>query len=394
MCALIRVLRLYWLLVALTACAAASAVALPSDVLVVHNGTVIDGTGAPPIADGLVAIKDGLIVAVGPEKRFQVPDDARTLDARRGSILPGFIDAHTHILNLADTSVDLSVWLRSGVTTMRDLGSRYGTGDTSRSIAAIKRRLTEAGNTIPTIVFAGPIVTAVGGYPVLSGGRTYSLEVADISQAQQSASRLLEDGADGIKIAVQSGMPLRPMPMLTSEQILAIVHTAQARGKWVSAHVTDPIDTAIAVKSGVSDLAHAPIGRMTDLTVQQMIQHDILLVTTLSAGGNSRQASLVQFLAAGGKVAMGSDITSPRTRPGMPMPELQDMVDAGMTPMQVVVAATKNAAHACGIAHRVGTLEVGKQADVIVASGDPLQNIQAMENVRIVIKRGEVVVER
>ncbi len=76
------------------------------------------------------------------------------------------------------------------------------------------------------------------------------------------------------------------------------------------------------------------------------------------------------------------------------MQELQDMVDAGMTPMQVIVAATRNAAQACGIADRVGTLEVGKQADVIVASGDPLQNIQAMENVRSVIKRGQVVVER
>lgn len=187
---LVHILPFCTLFVALTACMATpSKIALPSGILIVHNGSVIDGTGASPIPDALVAIKNGTIVAVGPENQFQIPEDARVLDAKRGSILPGFIDAHTHFLQ-NNSIPSLAQQLQSGVTTVRDLGSQYGIDSTSNhDISALKRRLAEAGNTIPTIILTGPIITAPGGYPALPGKDSIALEVADSEEAGEAVDR-------------------------------------------------------------------------------------------------------------------------------------------------------------------------------------------------------------
>jgi imidazolonepropionase-like amidohydrolase len=100
-----------------------------------------------------------------------------------------------------------------------------------------------------------------------------------------------------------------------------------------------------------------------------------------------------RYLAAGGQVAMGSDFGNPDIPAGLPLPELQRMVEFGMTPMQVIVAATNHAAQVCNLGERLGTLEVGRQADIIVVKGSPLEDIQAMKEVIIVIKNGEVIIQ-
>jgi len=425
---LVQVLALYVLLTMLVACQSApvptasptvSIPVLPGGALVVRNGTVIDGTGAGPIPSGLVAIQNGQIIAVGPEAQFQIPQDAQVVDAQGGTILPGFIDAHTHIFESAGTTqAVLNRWLRAGVTTVRDLGSRYGKGPSSLSIAAFKQKLAAYGNTVPTIVIAGPIMTAPGGYPVPIFGRGSALEVADVEKARQETERLLADGADEIKIAVASGNPQQPFPVLTLEQVEAITEVAHRHGTRVSAHVLRPHDAQIAIDGGVDDLAHQIlVGKISDELIQQdelirqMVERDVWLVPTLveeddlaaDAGLTDeqmkefveiRQDGLRRYLAAGGKVAMGSDFGATERIPqGMPLPELQRMVEFGMTPMQVIVAATSHAAQVCNLGDRLGTLETGKQADVIVVKGNPLEDIQAMGEVIIVIKNGEVIVQ-
>jgi len=425
---LVQVLALYALLTMVVACQSApvptasptaSKPILPGGVIVVRNGAVIDGTGAGPILDGLVAIRDGEIIAVGTEAQFQIPQDAQVVDAQGGTILPGFIDAHTHIFESAGTTqAVLNRWLRAGVTTVRDLGSRYGKGPSSLSIAAFKQKLAAYGNTVPTIVIAGPIMTAPGGYPVPIFGRGSALEVADVEKARQETERLLADGADEIKIAVASGNPQQPFPVLTLEQVEAITEVAHRHGTRVSAHVTRPYDAQIAIDGGVDDLAHQIlVGKISDELIQQdelirqMVERDVWLVPTLveeddlaaDAGLTDeqmkefveiRQDGLRRYLAAGGKVAMGSDFGATERIPqGMPLPELQRMVEFGMTPMQVIVAATSHAAQVCNLGDRLGTLETGKQADVIVVRGNPLEEIQAMGEVIIVIKNGEVIVQ-
>ena len=384
---------------------------LPSGVTIVHNGTVIDGTGAAPIPEGLVAIQDGTIINVGPETQFVVPDNAQVLDAKGGTILPGIIDAHTHILENAGSTLALALWLQHGVTTVRDLGSRYGTGEVpSLNIAALKRRLAEAGNTIPTVVVAGPIVTAPGGYPVPVWGSRLALQVANVKEARQAATRLLVAGADGLKIALTEGPTPHPWPTLTPEQVATITQVAHAHGTWVSVHVTRTSDADIAVANGVDDLAHLPVDTMSDELIQQMIVRDVLLVPTLVVEDGfrihahypedewervlkMRQDNIHRFLSAGGRVALGSDYGNPGIPPGMPVSEMQRMLDTGMTPMQVIVAATQHAAQACGLGDRLGTLEAGKQGDVIAIDGNPLRDMQVMGDVIIVIKAGEVIVQ-
>jgi imidazolonepropionase-like amidohydrolase len=418
---LIKVLALHVLLVASAACQStpvpaasptASVLTLPDGIIVIHNGTVIDGTGAEPIPDGLVAIKGSEIIAVGTQEQFRIPPNAQVIDAQGGSILPGFIDAHTHILeNTGTTQVALGRWLQAGVTTVRDLGSRYGKNTSSLSIAALKQRLRGYGNTIPTIVIAGPIVTAPGGYPVPVFGKQIALEVADTDEARQGAEQLLADGADEIKIAISSGSSTQTFPELSLEQVKAITEIAHQKGTRVSAHVMRVEEAQIAIEGGVDDLAHMILfGEMPDALIQQMVNQHTWLVPTLvvedsmvsNAGLNDEQMkqflelrldNFHRYLATGGQVAMGSDFGNPGIPEGMPLPEMQRMVEFGMSPMQVIVAATSHAAQVCNLGNQLGTLEMGKQADIVIVKGNPIEDILAMKDVIGVIKNGEIIVQ-
>jgi len=109
------------------------------------------------------------------------------------------------------------------------------------------------------------------------------------------------------------------------------------------------------------------------------------------------QANVRRFIALGGEVALGSDYTDipqnnfPHFELGMPMHEIECLAGAGMTPMQIIIAATRNAARVCGLGAELGTLEVGKTADVLVVNGDPLTNLAVLANPRLVIHLGEII---
>ena len=156
------------------------------------------------------------------------------------------------------------------------------------------------------------------------------------------------------------------------------------------------------VDAGVDDVAHTPWDSVTDALMQQMIAADIYAVTTLTvmeAYGvlEGAQTNLGRFVAAGGKVAMANDYTDiPQNgfdhfELGMPMHEITRMSQAGMSPGQIIVASTKNAARVCGLEDELGTLEVGKTADVLVVSGNPLEDLAALTDVRLVIHGGSVI---
>jgi imidazolonepropionase-like amidohydrolase len=200
-------------------------------------------------------------------------------------------------------------------------------------------------------------------------------------------------------------------PKLSLEQVKAIAEIAHQKGTRVSAHVMRAEDAQVAIDGGVDDLAHMIFfGKMPDELIQQVVDQNIRLVPTLVVeDGKASRAGLSdeqeqqflelrldnfqRYLAAGGQVAMGSDFGNPGIPEGLPLPELQRMVEFGMTPMQVIVAATSHGAQVCNLGRRLGTLEVGKQADIIVVKGNPLEDIQAMKEVIIVIKNGEVIIQ-
>ncbi|MFN2109544.1 MAG: amidohydrolase family protein, partial [Anaerolineae bacterium] len=128
-------------------------------------------------------------------------------------------------------------------------------------------------------------------------------------------------------------------------------------------------------------------------TLRQMVEADVAWGLTLAAiNSSSSRDNLRRFLEVGGTVVMGNDGGYlPGLEIGMPVQELLAMQDAGLTPMQIIVAATHNAAHVCGLENELGTLEVGKLADVLVVDGDPLQDLQALKDVHLVIHGGVII---
>jgi imidazolonepropionase-like amidohydrolase len=190
--------------------------------------------------------------------------------------------------------------------------------------------------------------------------------------------------------------------VFTDEEIAAIVTEAHARGRRVSAHVTDAQFLPAVLDAGVDDIAHIQWNPVSDALIARLVEQDVYVVPTLTvleAYGalSGAQSNLRRFVDAGVPIALGNDYTRiPQNNfdhfdLGMPMHEIQRMSEAGMTPMQIIVAATRNAAHICDLENKLGTLEVGKLADVLVVDGDPLQDLQALKDVHLVIHGGVII---
>ena len=371
--------------------------------LVLVNGTVIDGTGTEPVHDAILVIRDGRIAAVGLASDVTIPTDAQVIDLQDATILPGFINAHVH-QSLSPTN--LAAWAQAGVTTVRDLAAPIGLPDLDwdewvqgitehRDLPSpmmfVYRDATRGQPHYARLVAAGPIVTVPGGYPIPNWGPEIALTVNSPEDARRKVSALLDAGADVVKIAIQTGTP-----QLSQEEVAAIAATAHERGTIVTAHVGGAFNLEVAVAGGIDDAAHMAVTPLSDELIAQMIADDVYIVPTLSVLEayfrlGSSVENLRRFVATGGKVALGDDYGNPGIELGMPVREMELMQEAGMTPMQVIVAATKHGAHVCNLEQELGTLEVGKIADVLVVDGDPLQDIHVMTNVRLVIRDGIII---
>ncbi len=370
-----------------------------TDSLVITNGTIIDGTGADPISDGIVIIKGDRIVAVGQASGLSIPADARVLDARGGTILPGFINAHVHA---GYNESNLEGWVKGGVTTVREMGS----SSSAQEMFAFR----DAGRDQPQLarlVAAGPFVSVPDGYPIVPWGAEAST-VTSPDDAREKMEQLLDDGADVVKVMMESGRTFgRRIPVLSQEEAAAIVSVARARGVPVTAHAMDSTDLKRALDAGVDDIAHMIWDDLPDELITRMVENDVYWVPTLELyryvsadaqnGWDERAiANLRQFVAAGGQVALGTDFAgySAAFQLGMPMLEIEAMLEAGMTPMQIILAATQNGAHVCNLGDEIGTLEKGKAADILVVDGDPLSDVQALARTLLVIHDGVVIREQ
>ncbi len=208
--------------------------------------------------------------------------------------------------------------------------------------------------------------------------------------------------------------------------VQAVVQAAHARGKLVRVHIgTDEI-LDLALDAGVDVLDHVPLPRLDEIDLSnalqmhgdarlspayeaqlaRIVQQNIVMVPTMTqiistcnadANTQERQAMCVEqalapvrrFHEMGGALALGDDSTF-QSRTEMPLGEMRRLLQAGLTPMEIIVAGTRNAARVCGHGNELGTLEPGKQADLIVVDGDPLTNIDVLENVSAVILGGVV----
>ena len=386
--------RAFWLtlLLELGVCWAASAQA---PVLAVVHGTLIDGTGAEPLQDAVVLIEGDRIVAVGQADEVAIPDDAQTLDATGCTVLPGFINAHVHAAYDAE---QLARWASAGVTTVRDVGT-FGRWTSDRGEVFVARDALNADGIGARLVVAGPLVTTVGGY----GG----LYVTSPDDARAKVNELIDQGADVIKIAIEHDLQGRRWPTLTPEETAAIVETAHACGVRVAAHVSRAWHVEQALEAGVDDVNHMAVDRVSDELIHRMVASGMQWVPTMELWDcvavrhgavdwlDQALDNLRRFFEAGGEVVLGTDFAgySCDFDDGMPMVEILLMARAGMSPMGIIAAATRNAAVACGRADDLGTIEPGKMADLLIVRGDPLEDLSVLLDVRSVFVGGLAVRE-
>jgi imidazolonepropionase-like amidohydrolase len=369
--------------------AISASTSMPSLVLI--NGTLIDGTGADPIKEAVLIVQGERIVAVGSRSSIGIPAGVQIIDVQGATLLPGFFNAHVHG---AYNKEKLAAWANEGVTTVRDLGARQW----PPSKTLLDR--VEKDNRYARLISGGIFITPPGGYPIaVFGGIGKTISTTE--EAPLAVNEMLDQGADVIKISLESGQIFRQtIPMLTTEQVKAIVTTAHQRGTRVSAHATVSKDLQRAIDEGVDDVAHMVVDPLPDKLIKAMIDRDMVWEPTIELWKNVGQGqdtlvidNLKRFVAAGGKVALGTDFEGYYTpfQLGMPTKEIAWMSEAGMTPLQIIVAATQNAAHVSNLEKDLGTLEAGKIADVLIVKGDPLQDLQALSNVQYVIHNGEVI---
>ncbi len=360
--------------------------------LVIKGGTLIDGTGAPPLPNAVIIIKNERITAVGSLEGMEIPGGAEVITLKGATILPGFINAHIHN---GYNNYNLKTWAKNGVTTVRDLG-----GNIRNNLFSFRNKSLKNPR-LARLVAAGPMITVPGGYPKVPWGSPAGYPVKSPDDARRKTMKLLDDGADIIKIALESGATFRrKIPVLSLDEAKAIVNAAHQRGTIVSAHVLTSNDLENALKAGVDDIAHMVTDDPSDDLIQRVVDQGVYWVPTLELWhgvgygmGDVAVNNLRRFVKAGGLVALGTDFDGYNCPfdLGMPIKEIRWMKQAGMTPMQIIVAATKNASRVCNLEDSIGTLEKGKIADLLIVRGNPLEDIEALLNPRMVVHGGQII---
>jgi len=190
-------------------------------------------------------------------------------------------------------------------------------------------------------------------------------------------------------------------PIMPLEVVEAVTEAAQSRGLRVTAHVTSMDELRLALDGGVNDLAHAPLEPIPEATIQEMIEKGIGMATTATVWGGpgasaEAAANAKRYADAGGIVSIATDYGCCDQAPGLQpyLYEMEFLRGAGMTPMQLLVAATRNGAVLSNLAENLGTIEAGKIADIIVVNDNPLADIAALKDVAAVILEGRLVHER
>jgi imidazolonepropionase-like amidohydrolase len=216
--------------------------------------------------------------------------------------------------------------------------------------------------------------------------------VTSPADARQKVGQLLDSGADVVAIH------LGEQPSLSADEVAAIVQVAHGRGMPVSAGVRFSANQALALDAGVDDASIDGDAELPDEILGRLIKSDLTVFPELEfftglTMSYYAKANFRRFVAAGGKVALGTGYTTRfgGMSLGMPIQEIRMMAQAGMTPMQIVVAATQQAARVCHREKDLGTVEVGKIADLLVVKGDPLTDIQALTQACLVLRDGVVI---
>jgi imidazolonepropionase-like amidohydrolase len=254
-------------------------------------------------------------------------------------------------------------------------------------------------------------VARAGGYAEAQWGEGANYNVRGAGEAARAVDTLAAHGVDFVKISYEPGPG--SWPILSPAEVRAVTGAAHRHGLRVIAHIEDARFLGRAVDEGVDIVTHAlerngftsgrdgpVIAPGVAQNIDRMADRGMIMIPTLHvlSGGRTdspRTAGMLaivrRFHERGGRVAMGNDYPLGVTRPGVPLGEMRLLGAAGLTPLEILSAATRTSADACGHLEETGTLEPGKLADVIAVSGNPLADLDALLNIRLVMLGGEIV---
>ena len=361
------------------------------EVIILQNGLLLDGNGSYPVENDFIVIENGYIKYVGQDSNLIIPEGSRVIDLSGKTILPGIINAHVHDGYYAS---NLKEWAKSGVTTVRDLGNFNHSPIEAYSLR--DKLLKDDENA--RLVAAGPMVTAVGGYG--------NYEVSSPEDAQQKTLNLIESGADIIKIAIEDDLQGKRWQMLSMDEVNAVVQTAHDNNLLISAHISRAKHLEMAITSGVNDVAHMIVDELTEDNISKMIDKNIFWIPTLELWKGVSEihtlnwdkvaiSNLRKFVSSGGKVALGTDYNGYINKfdLGMPVQEIKLMQEAGMTNMDIIIACTRHASIVCNMDSEIGTIEQGKIADILILNDNPIENLNALTDVFMIIHNGSIIRE-
>src|SRR5262245_10315702 len=388
--------------------------AITSTIAIV-GATLIDGRGGPVFSDSVVMVRGDRIVAVGKRSSVTIPEGAEVIDAKGLSLLPGLIDSHFHI----DGDNPLpALFLSHGVTSLRDPGQWIEAYDAAR----------RASSPVPRLFLCGPhLDSPPPAYP------TDSYIVRDADETRFAVNRFADDGASAIKVYFR--LPLALMKVA--------IDTAHGRGIPVMGHL-EIVDARDAINAGIDGIEHATsfgtallplrdaekyrqavladnnarregryqVWNSIDLTSPQakalfklIVDQGVVVSPTLAVferqsgdkdttdlhvhAFKQMEAFVGLVKKAGAKVVVGSHSDVPHAKRGWAYQrELELLVDSGLTPMEAIVAGTMENARYFRIDDRLGTVEVGKLADLVLVEGDPSKDISNMRRIKRVMLNG------
>jgi imidazolonepropionase-like amidohydrolase len=391
---------------------------------ILAGAMLIDGSGAPPVAGRAVVVEQGRIAAVVAER--EAPSGA-TLRLDGLTLLPGLINCHVHLClgGEADPAVALQKdpyattvikavlrarqTVEAGVTTVRDLGGR--------DYAELSVR-----DAVRAGLIAGPRVLCAGRGICITGGHGWHLigrESDGPDEVRKGVREQIKAGADVIKLFATGGV-ITPgvdpnAAQLTPDEVRAAIEEARKAGRRTAAHAQGSDGIANCLEGGITTIEHGIF--LTEALCRRMARDGVALVPTLiapvaiAAGGvaagipefavrkseavRERHAeSFGMALRLGVPIAAGTDAGTPLNGHGSMVPELVLMVKGGLAPLAAIHAATAAAARALGLEQETGCVAPGLAADLLAVAGDPAAGIEALDEVRLVMAQGRVIVNR
>lgn len=403
--------------------------------LVFTNGLLIDGTGHDPIYKATVIITGNRIQYAGSETEYS--KDAEVFDLRGLTIMPGLIDCHLHLGGLTVEKpgraigkvsfIDVTsffwdyLWnyahrrrlaIENGVTTIRSAGDHYP------HIIRLRDKIAAGKLSGPRIIASGPMITAPGGHPAstIYKGNRYIIEnavrqIANAESGRDEVRKLVEGGVDCIKAIYSDLNPIdtnHKVPKLSLNVLEAIADEAHRYNLRLMVHTGSPSETWDSLKAGADSIEHGLLPgtdstEFTDDMVRMMRDTGAYFVPTIAIAWSYKEADSEVFSSlkevvkklhkAGINIAAGTDSGTPGVVIGKGLhKELELLVEAGLSPMDAIIAGTRNAADNLDRGSELGTIEEGKLADMLVVFGNPLKEIGEIRNIKMVIRDGMIVI--